>query len=189
MYKLSYISLINKVKQIYCEGLLYITNRLVARIPFHFIRLFFYRYCLGFEIETGSHIFMDGWFDTKRNFKMGRNSIVNQKCRLDNRGGIFIGDNVSISSEVCIITADHDPQSSNFSGRIRSVNIEDYVFIGTRAMILPGVTLGKGSFVAAGAVVTKNVTPFTIVAGVPAKPIGSRRSDLHYSASYPRLFF
>ena len=115
-------------------------------------------------------------------------TIINQKCRLDNRGGITIGDRVAIAAEVCILTADHDPKRSDFATRLRSVNIEDYVFIGTRAMILPGVTLGKGSIVAAGAVVTKDVAPFTVVAGVPAKPISNRCSDLNYSVSYPRLF-
>lgn len=189
MHKQAYTFLVGTVKRIYFDGLLYLTNRVVAHIPFHFIRLSFYRYCLGLEIDSGSHIFMEAWFDAKRNFKLGNNSTVNQKCHLDNRGQITIGDNVSISPEVCILTADHDPQSKDFSGRIYPVTIEDYVFIATRATILPGVTLGKGSVVAAGAVVTKNVDPFTIVAGVPAKPIGSRPSDLHYSASYSRLFF
>jgi maltose O-acetyltransferase len=180
---------IHTINRIRLDGSLYITNRVVAHIPFHFIRLSFYRYFLKFEIDTGSNIFMEAWFDNKKNFKLGKNSIINQKCRIDNRGAIAIGDSVSISAEVCILTADHDPQSRDFSGSISPVIIEDYVFIGTRATILPGVTLGKGSFVAAGAVVTKNVDPYTIVAGVPAKPIGSRCSDLDYSASYPRLFF
>ena len=178
----------NFIKRIYFDGILYLANRVVSRIPFHAIRLFFYRYCLGLGIGTNSHIFMDAWFDSKKNFKMGKNSVINQKCRLDNRGTITIGDNVSISSEVCILTADHDLQSCDFAGRTRLVNIEDYVFIGTRAMILPGVTLGKGCAVAAGAVVTKSVSPFTIVAGVPAKPIGKRQADLQYNLSYCRLF-
>jgi maltose O-acetyltransferase len=182
-------SLLHMIKKIHFDGILYLTNRVIANIPFHFIRGSFYKYCMGFEIATGSHIFMEAWFDNKRNFKMGKNSVINQKCRLDNRGGITIGDSVSISAEVCILTGEHDPQSPNFSGGVRPVSIENYVFIGTRAMILPGVTLGKGCFVAAGAVVTKNIDPFTIVAGVPAKPIGSRCHDLNYSASYPRLFF
>lgn len=177
------------VKRIHFDGTLYITNRFIANIPFHFLRLSFYKYCMGFEIANSSHVFMGAWFDNKRHFKMGKNSIINQKCRLDNRGYIIIGESVSISAEVCILTGDHDPQSPDFLGRVRPVTIEDYVFIGTRAMILPGVTLGKGCYVAAGAVVTKNISPFTIVAGVPAKSIGNRPSNLKYSASYPRLFF
>lgn len=189
MPELKYNVFIHTINRIRLDGALYITNRVVAHIPFHFIRLAFYRYYMGLEIDRGSNIFMEAWFEEKKNFRMGKNSIINQKCRLDNRGFIVIGDSVSISAEVCILTADHDPQSHDFSGSNRPVTIEDYVFIGTRAMILPGVTLGKGSFVAAGAVVTKNVDPFTIVAGVPAKPIGRRCSDLNYSASYSRLFF
>jgi maltose O-acetyltransferase len=176
------------IKRIYADGFLYLTNRVVARIPLHVIRLSFYRYCLCLEIGTDSYIFMDAWFDSNKNFKMGSNSVINQKCRLDNRGGIIIGENVSISAEVCILTADHDLQTCDLAGRHRPVHIEDYVFIGTRAMILPGVTLGKGCAVAAGAVVTKNVPPFTIVAGVPAKPIGTRPTELQYRLNYCRLF-
>lgn len=180
--------MINFVKKIYFEGILYLTNYLVSLIPSHVIRLFFYRYCLGLEIGKNSHVFMGAWFDSKKNFKMGNNSIINQKCRLDNRGSITIGNNVSVSAEVCILTADHELQSCDFIGRTRSVIIEDYVFIGTRAMILPGITLGEGCAVAAGAVVTKNVAPFVIVAGVPAKPIGKRQTNLQYSLNYGRLF-
>ncbi|AFZ20134.1 acetyltransferase (isoleucine patch superfamily) [Allocoleopsis franciscana PCC 7113] len=179
----------NLINRIHFDGILYLTNRVVSRIPSHMIRLFFYRYCLGLTIGTNSSIFMDAWFDSKKNFNLGKNSVINQNCRLDNRGSITIGENVSISSEVCILTADHDLQSCDFTGRLRPVNIEDYVFIGTRAMILPGVTLGKGCAVAAGAVVTKSVPPFTIVAGVPAKPIGMRQTNLQYRLSYRRLFY
>ena len=73
-----------------------------------------------------------------------------------------------------IYNAEHDVQSEDFHAVMEPVVIEDYVFIGPRAIILPGVTVKKGAIIAAGAVVTKDVEPFDIVAGVPAKPIGKR---------------
>lgn len=168
---------------------LYVCNRIVARVPSHTLRLLFYRKIMGFDIAAASYIFMDAWFDAEINFTMGPHSVINQRCRLDNRGGIIIGTNVSISAEVTILTADHDPQSSSFDGRLRPVIIGDRVFIGTRALILPGVTLGEGCVVAAGSVVTKDVNAYSIVAGVPAKEIGSRNSELDYIISYGRPFF
>jgi acetyltransferase-like isoleucine patch superfamily enzyme len=177
------------IRRICFDGLLYLTNRIVARFPSHSLRLFFYRRVMGFQIGRRSFIFMDAWFDTKGGLTMGDHSVVNQKCRLDTRGTVTIGDNVSISSEVCILTADHDPASPYFAGRHRPVRIADFAFIGTRATILPGVTVGKGAVVGAGAVVTKDVSPFKIVAGCPARTIGSRNPDLHYKTDYGRLFW
>lgn len=182
-------SAIDKFKNIIGDGLLYFTNRIVANIPFYSIRALVYKYLLKLEIGEDSRIFMEAWFDTRKNFILGKNSTINEKCRLDNRGGLYIGANVSISSQVCILTGDHDVQSPHFEGRVRAVNIEDYVFIGTRAMILPGVTLGQGCVVGAGAVVTKDVAPYTIVAGVPAKLVGQRIQDLAYIPTYHRFFF
>jgi maltose O-acetyltransferase len=103
-------------------------------------------------------------------------------------GGITIGKNVSISQEVIILTADHDLNSPGFTGRNKGVVIEDYVWIGTRATILPGVKIGYGAVVAAGAVVTNNVEAFSVVGGVPAKPISQRADVLNYSTSYRRIF-
>lgn len=119
---------------------------------------------------------------------IGNNSIVNQKVRIDTRGGVIIGDNVSISADVQILTADHDIMSRTFEGHSGSVLIGDFVFIGTRAMILKGVSLGKGSVVCAGAVVTKNVDDFSVVAGVPAREIYKRTTALDYTIKYWRLF-
>ena len=129
-------------------------------------------------------------FDCAGNFIMKKNSVVNANCRLDTRGGIFIGENVSISNDVIILTADHDMDSIDMAGRQKKVVIEDYVWIGTRAMILPGVVIGKGAVIAAGSVVTKSVTSFHVVAGVPAKVIRQRvkKDDYTYNASYKRLF-
>ena len=127
-------------------------------------------------------------FDAARGLSIGKDSVINARCRLDTRGGIHIGNAVSISQEVIILTADHDADSTDFAGRNRKVVIEDYVWIGTRAMILPGVNIGRGAIVAAGAVVSKDVEPFTVVAGVPAQCIKKRRQDINYRINYHRLF-
>lgn len=131
---------------------------------------------------------MDVWFDTIGNITIGENTTINRGCRLDGRGGLTIGNNVSISAETCILTAEHDIQSSDFKGREEPVRIEDYVFAGTRAMILPGVSLYKGAVVAAGAVVSKDVEAYTVVGGIPARFIGKRNSNLDYDCSF-RPFF
>ena len=171
------------------SGLLYLANHVVSRVPSHHVRLAFYRHAMRFKIGCKSYIFMGAWVDSRRRLEIGRNSVINQHCRLDSRGGITIGDNVSISAEVCILSADHDLQSPEFVGRERPVRIEDHAFIGTRAMILPGVAIGRGAAVAAGAVVTRDVPPYAVVGGVPARVIGSRTRDLRYALDHGRLFF
>lgn len=180
---------LNILRRVRYEGLLYIANDIVSHIPSHLFRLYFYRAFMKLTIGNGSSIHMGAQFHTIGKFRLGKNSTINKRCILDNRGGLLIGDNVSISTESCILTADHDLDSPVFEGRVKPVKIEDYVFIGTRAIILPGVILGKGSAVAAGAVVTKDVEPFVIVAGAPAKSIGKRKSELFYIAKYQRLFW
>ena len=126
-------------------------------------------------------------FDCKGNLSIGKNSVINSKCRIDNRAGVSIGENVSISNDVIILTADHD-MNIDMNSRLRKVVIEDYVWIGTRAMILPGVTIERGAVVAAGAVVTKSIAAFKVTAGVPARVIKERsqKDDFKYNSSYKR---
>ncbi|WP_181306153.1 acyltransferase [Rufibacter sp. XAAS-G3-1] len=167
---------------------LYIANRWVSSIPSHYIRLWFYQNIMKFRIGMNSNIFMDCTFDCTQHLSIGNNSVVNSKCRIDPRGKVFIGNNVSISSEVIILTADHDMEN-NMNGRLKTVVIEDFVWIGTRAMIMPGVTIKKGSVIASGAIVTRNVEENTVVAGVPARVIKVRiNPSFDYQATYQRLF-
>jgi acetyltransferase-like isoleucine patch superfamily enzyme len=170
------------------EFRLYICNHVISNIPSHIIRLWYYKKIMNFKIGLGSTILMKTIVDCSKGVAIGKDSIVNARCRLDNRGTITIGDNVSISSDVIILTADHDMNSPSFIGRTKPVVIEDYVWVGTRAIIMPGITIGKGAVVAAGSLLTKNVKPYQVLAGVPAKCIKERNQDLSYSASYKRLF-
>jgi acetyltransferase-like isoleucine patch superfamily enzyme len=143
---------------------------------------------MGFDIAPSSAILMGVTFDARHGFSIGENSVVNEDARMDTRGGIVLGRNVSISSRATILTASHDPESARFAGYERGVVIGDYVWIGLNAVIMPGVTIGEGAVIAAGAVVTSAVEPYAIVAGVPARPIGRRSNGLNYSTRYQRLF-
>lgn len=171
------------------DALLYVCNRLVAGMPSARVRQCFYRHVMHLELAPGVRILSGLWLDCRGQCRIGRNTIINQNCRLDNRGGIQIGSNVSISPHVHILTADHDLSSPGFGGSERPVRVDDRVFIGSRAIILPGVTLGEGSGVGAGAVVTKDVPPGVVVAGVPAVEIGRRPDNLRYELDYQRHFF
>jgi len=177
------------MKAVYFDFLLWVCNRCVATLPSSRVRHWFYRTVMQVQLHPSAHILGGLWLDGRRNLSIGRNSVVNQDCRLDNRGGIFIGDEVSISPKVHILTADHDVYATDFHGREKAVLISSYVFIGSRATILPGVKLGHGSAVGAGSVVTRDVSPYSVVAGNPAKVIGQRPPNLDYHLNGRRHFF
>lgn len=111
---------------------------------------------------------------------IGHHTNINKKCVLDGRGGLYIGNNVDVAQEVNIWTEQHDYNSPFYKSVNKSVIIEDYVWIASRATILPGVKVGRGAVVACGAVVTKDVPSLAIVAGVPAKIIGLRKDVMEY---------
>lgn len=111
---------------------------------------------------------------------IGKYCNINKRTVLDGRGGITIGDCVDIAQDVNIWTEQHDYNSADYKASSAPVVIEDYVWIATRATVLPGVTIGRGAVVATGAVVTKDVPPLAIVAGVPAKVMGQRENNMNY---------
>ncbi|GAL84049.1 hypothetical protein MYP_1277 [Sporocytophaga myxococcoides] len=159
-----------KIKVFFAELRLYLCNHVVNKIPSHTLRLWYYRFVMRYEIGEEATIGLGCSFDAAKNLIIGNKSVINARCRLDSRGGLEIGECVSISSDTIILTADHDP-NQYMVGRNRPVKIEPYVFIGTRAMILAGVTIGTQSVVAAGSVVSKNIPPHCIAGGIPAKKI------------------
>lgn len=159
----------------------YLTNNVVAYVPSFALRHRWYRSVMGIEIGEGAGVSMRTYLWTygprqvrRSGASIGRNTRISHGCTIDLRSGLAIGNNVSVSPEVMILAGSHDVHAPRFNDVAGFVTIEDHVWIGARAMVLPGVTLGRGAVVAAGAVVTKNVAPLTIVAGVPAKPVGVR---------------
>jgi maltose O-acetyltransferase len=156
-------------------------NYILKSLPGFKMRKLFFRYLLENEIPNSSalHVGIDIYY--VGGITIGCNSVVNKFVALDGRGGIIIGDQVSISAYCKILTGYHDPDDTNFQYKTKEVVIEDYVWIGTGALILPGVTLKRGCVVAAGSVVTKDVGPYEIVGGNPAKFIRRRNENLQYS--------
>lgn len=156
--------------------------------PFWFWRKFAYN-LVGLKIGRGSKIHVFCRFFEPKNVKIGDDTIIGEYTFLDGRAELKIGSHTDIASQVLIYNSKHDINDPKFEAKNLPVEIGDYVFIGPRAIILPGVKIGKGVIVAAGAIVTKNVASFMIVAGVPAKVIGERKiKDLHYCLGRARLF-
>lgn len=125
-----------------------------------------------------------GCFITGKKIEIGSNTVINRFTYLDGRASLRIGNNVNISHYSIIQTLTHDPQSQSFTCQEKPVTIGDYVWIGARAIICPGVTIGEGAVIAAGAVVTKDVPPYAIVGGNPARYIKNRTKELHYTTRY-----
>lgn len=178
----------NRAFNIVLDLELLVLNFVSCVVPFHSIRNLFYLLA-GVKIGKNSYIHMGARFYLPSGVEIGEGSIIGDHVFLDGRAPLKIGDNVDIASEVLIYNSEHDVQSEGFDPIEEPVEIGDYVFIGARAVILPGVKIGKGAVVAAGAVVTKDVPAFKIVGGVPAKEIGERKNkNPHYKLGRARLF-
>jgi acetyltransferase-like isoleucine patch superfamily enzyme len=176
------------MKDLILSFLLFFHNHIVAYTAIHLLRRWCLRNLMRIEIGDLTSIHMGLKLYTYGHITIGDNSVIDRDCALDGRGDITIGNNVNISPEVMILTAYHDPDSETFSGVHKAVVVEDYAWIATRALILPGVTIGRGAVVAAGAVVTKDVAPQTIVGGNPARLIRVRKNIQTYKLNYQRAF-
>jgi maltose O-acetyltransferase len=176
-----------RLKSIAYEAYLAFLN-VVLKFPSHRLRLAATRR-LGCN-EVGRFVVLERGLALhgKGGVSIGDNCNINAGVSLDGRGGLRIGSRVTISPEVMILTADHDPQTRDFAGRTRAVTIGDDVWIATRAIILPGACIEDGAVVAAGGVVHGVVPAWTIVAGNPAAHIADRSRDAGSPAMYRRWF-
>jgi len=164
----------------------------VGLIPSHFIRNIIYREILLVNLEQYAIIYYGAEIRAPFNLKIGKGTIIGDKAILDARNGLEIGENVNFSSNVQIWTEQHDHRDPDFacnSNEAFGVKIGDRAWIGPNVTILPKVVIGEGAVVAAGTVVTKDVEPYAIVAGLPAKKIGVRNRDLKYIFNYPPISF
>ena len=114
------------------------------------------------------------------NFSIDSFSGINRNCFINALGGVQIGKYVQIGPNTVIHSANHNFDNINIpiceQGHTpKKVKIEDDVWVGAGCIILAGVTIRKGAVIAAGAVVTKDVDPYYVVAGVPAKKVKDRR--------------
>lgn len=161
----------------------YVFNHWISHFPSFRVRHLYLRTILRVRIGAGATVHM-GCFVTGRNIAIGEGTVINRRCHLDGRGGLTIGADVSISPECYLISLTHNPQDSHFRAVSKPVEIGSRVWMGSRAIVLPGVCVEQGAVVGAGSVVTKNVERYAIVAGNPARKIGERNRDLQYSLSY-----
>lgn len=175
------------MRQIIINAMLGIANHIINKIPFYCIRHTIYRCIYRMKLGKQTNIQMHLFVYSPWKIEIKDNSVINNDVVLDGRGGLIIGQNVNISPYAQIYSAEHDVNDSYFKYTTAKVMIEDYAWISTKSTILPGVTIGKGAVVAAGSVVTKDVLPYDIVGGIPAKKIGERNHDLRYKLNYRKF--
>ena len=125
---------------------------------------------IGKKVDDSFRMFPPFYTDFGKNITIGKDVFINSGCHFQEQGGIWIGDGTLIGHNVVLATINHalNPEE-NRKNHYAPITIGAHVWIGSNAAILPGVTLGDWAVVAAGAVVTQDVPPRTVVGGVPAK--------------------
>ncbi len=154
------------------------------------IRMRHYRYICG-SIGEGVKLYEGVRFHNALNLYIGNNVAMNNDVWINAYGKVLIGDNTIIGPRVIIHSSNHkfdklDIPIQKQGHTMEPVIIEDDVWIGASAIILPGVRVGKGSVIAAGAVVTKDIPPYSIAMGVPAVVEGNRRQSEEEYQTHPK---
>jgi acetyltransferase-like isoleucine patch superfamily enzyme len=154
----------------------------IGLVPSLHLRRFVYK-ALGAEIGKNVVFHFKTEIRGIHKLKIGKGTIVGDNALLAAQRGLSIGENVNISSNVSIYSGAHDHRDPNFRSTpqtTRPITIGNRVWIGSNVIILTGVNIGEGAVCCAGCVVTKDVEPYSVVAGIPAKKVNERPRDLRY---------
>lgn len=126
----------------------------------------------GRPVDESFTLFPPFYTDCGKNLTVGKNVFINTGCRFQDQGGITLGDGTLIGHNVVLATLNHDEDPARRAAMHPApITVGKNVWIGANATVVPGVAVGDGAIVAAGAVVTKDVPPDTVVGGVPARII------------------
>ena len=164
-------------------------SMLFSIVPSNSLRRFLYQAVFHMEIAKGACIHKGAEIRDGYKICIGPRTIVGDDCILDGRGTLVIGNDVNISSRASIYTAQHQINSPDFSGEFKGVTIGHHAWISANTVVLPGVSVGEGAVLAAGGIATKNLDPFNVYGGVPAKKIGERNRELCYLLDGPSTLF
>lgn len=155
-----------------------LTNSIIPHLPSQTFRNLGMR-MMGVNMSKNVKFFSGFSVRSPKKLKIEDGVSIGPKVLLDARCGITIRKSAVIAYDAVIWSLNHDYNDEHFCGKGAPVEIGEYAWICSRAIILPGITIGKGSVIASGAIVTKNVPPYAIVAGVPAKVIGHREEKVY----------
>lgn len=127
---------------------------------------------IGKKVDDTFRLFPPFYTDFGKNITIGRNVFINSGCHFQDQGGIVIGDGSLIGHNVVLATINHDLDPKNGrKNHYAPIKISNNVWIGSNVTILPGIAIGEWAVIAAGSVVTKDVPPYMVVGGIPAKVI------------------
>ena len=159
----------------------YFYNNFFTWIPSNSLRIFYLKYLTKFKIGEKEFICLGCRFSG--NISIGNNSVLGRKVVIKGEGGVEIGQNVGIVAESYIQTGTHYLNDINFKSYAKKIIIKNNVWIGLRSIILPGLTLERGSVLGAGSVLTKNLPQYNVYGGVPATFI-KKRDKINYKINY-----
>jgi acetyltransferase-like isoleucine patch superfamily enzyme len=177
------------VREHLSAALKYATNHVVAHMPIPALRHAWYRRVLGWQIQPGATIALGmrlipaGLRAGRGMVSLGAGAVIEEGCVMQSLDAIHIGARARIGPGALLLTGGHDIEHPEFVLVTAPIVIEQDAYIGPKAIVLGGVTVGHAAVVAPQAVVTKTVPPFAIVAGAPARVVGTHTPGIAQQTS------